>query len=48
MINAGIKDLKNRLSDYLRQVKKGEKILIAERMKLVALIEVEVLNYYFG
>jgi antitoxin (DNA-binding transcriptional repressor) of toxin-antitoxin stability system len=25
MIEAGIKDLKNRLSDYLRQVKQGER-----------------------
>ena len=38
MIEAGIKDLKNRLSDYLRQVKRGEKILITERKKIVASI----------
>ncbi len=38
MIQAGIKDLKNRLSDYLRQVKKGEKILITERKKVIATI----------
>ncbi|MDP3016381.1 MAG: type II toxin-antitoxin system prevent-host-death family antitoxin, partial [Deltaproteobacteria bacterium] len=31
MKTAGIKDLKNRLSYYLREVKKGEKILITER-----------------
>ncbi len=38
MIEAGIKDLKNRLSDYLRAVKKGEKILITERKKIIATI----------
>jgi prevent-host-death family protein len=42
MISAGIKDLKNRLSDYLRQVKKGEKILITERKMVIAtLVPVE-------
>lgn len=38
MKSAGIKDLKNRLSYYLREVKKGEKILITEREKIVAAI----------
>ena len=38
MIVAGIKDLKNRLSDYLREVKKGEKVLITERKKIIATI----------
>ena len=38
MIQAGIKDLKNRLSDYLREVKKGQKILITERNKAIATI----------
>jgi prevent-host-death family protein len=38
MIAAGIKELKNRLSDYLREVKKGEKILVTERKKIIATI----------
>ncbi len=38
MIEAGIKDLKNRLSDYLRQVKRGEKVVITERKKVIATI----------
>jgi prevent-host-death family protein len=38
MITAGIKDLKNRLSYYLREVKKGEKILITEREEIIASI----------
>jgi len=38
MITAAIKDLKNRLSYYLREVKKGEKILVTERKKIIATI----------
>ena len=38
MISVGIKDLKNRLSHYLREVKKGEKILITERDQVIATI----------
>ncbi len=38
MIAAGIKDLKNRLSYYLREVKRGEKILITERNQVIATI----------
>jgi prevent-host-death family protein len=38
MKTAGIKDLKNRLSYYLREVKKGEKILITERDQVIATI----------
>jgi len=38
MIAAGIKDLKNRLSYYLREVKRGEKILITERDQVIATI----------
>ena len=38
MISAGIRDLKNRLSYYLREVKKGEKILITERDRVIATI----------
>jgi prevent-host-death family protein len=35
---AGIKELKNRLSYYLREVKRGEKILITERDQVIATI----------
>jgi prevent-host-death family protein len=38
MIAAGIKDLKNRLSYYLREVKRGEKILITKRDQVIATI----------
>ena len=38
MIATGIKDLKNRLSYYLREVKRGEKILVTEREKVIATI----------
>lgn len=38
MIKAGVKELKDRLSHYLREVKKGEKILITEREKVIASI----------
>ena len=38
MIAAGIKELKNRLSYYLREVKKGEKILVTERGQVIAAI----------
>lgn len=35
---AGIRDLKNRLSHYLKEVKKGRSIVITERGKIVATI----------
>lgn len=38
MKTTGIKDLKNRLSYYLREVKKGEKILITDRDQVIATI----------
>ncbi len=38
MISAGIKELKNNLSKYLSQVKKGKDILITERGKAIARI----------
>ena len=38
MISAGIKELKNNLSRYLSQVKKGEDILVTERGKPIARI----------
>lgn len=38
MITAGIKDFKNKLSQYLSFVKKGEDVLITERGKVIARI----------
>ena len=38
MITAGIRDLKNKLSYYLREVKKGEKVLITDRDQVIATI----------
>ena len=38
MITVGIKELKNRLSHYLREIKKGEKVVITEREKVIATI----------
>ncbi len=38
MEKAGIKDIKNNLSSYLKQVKNGEEILITERGKPIARI----------
>ncbi len=38
MIAVGVKDLKNKLSYYLRMIKKGEKIVITEREKVIATI----------
>ena len=38
MITVGIKELKNRLSHYLREIKKGEKIAITEREKIIGTI----------
>jgi prevent-host-death family protein len=35
---AGVRDLKNKLSHYLREVKKGRSVMITERGKLVATI----------
>ena len=35
---AGVRDLKNNLSHYLREVKKGRSIVITERGKIVATI----------
>lgn len=35
---AGVRELKNKLSYYLREVKKGEKVLITEREKVIATI----------
>lgn len=38
MISTGVKDLKNKLSYYLRKVKKGEKIFVTERARVIATI----------
>lgn len=38
MISTGVKDLKNKLSYYLREVKKGEKIFVTERERVIATI----------
>jgi prevent-host-death family protein len=38
MKTAGVKDLKNRLSYYLREVRKGEKILVTDRDRVIATI----------
>jgi prevent-host-death family protein len=35
---AGVRDLKNNFSHYLREVKKGRSIVIAERGKIIATI----------
>jgi prevent-host-death family protein len=35
---AGVRDLKNKLSHYLREVKKGRSVVITERGKIVATI----------
>ena len=36
MIAVGIRDLKNRLSEYLRTVRRGEVVLVTERGKVIA------------
>jgi antitoxin (DNA-binding transcriptional repressor) of toxin-antitoxin stability system len=36
MIAVGVRDLKNQLSQYLQQVKLGEKVLITEHNKVIA------------
>ena len=38
MIAAGVKELKKQADHYLREVKKGEKILITERETVIATI----------
>jgi antitoxin (DNA-binding transcriptional repressor) of toxin-antitoxin stability system len=40
MITVGIRDLKNRLSEYLQYVKDGEKIIITEHKKIIAEISI--------
>jgi prevent-host-death family protein len=36
MVNVGTKDLKNRLSHYLRLVREGERVIVCDRGKVVA------------
>ena len=36
MITVGVKELKNRLSQYLQYVKNGEKVVITEHNKIIA------------
>jgi prevent-host-death family protein len=38
LTTAGVRDLKNNLSQYLREVKKGRSIRVTERGKIVATI----------
>jgi len=38
MKTVGVKDVKNRLSHYLREVKKGGKIIVTERNQAIAAI----------
>lgn len=38
MRKTGVKELKNNLSYYLREVKQGEKVLVTERDKVIATI----------
>jgi prevent-host-death family protein len=39
MSTVGIKELKNRLTEYLRRTKKGEEIIVTERGKPIAVIQ---------
>jgi prevent-host-death family protein len=36
MITVGVRDLKNQLSQYLRYVKDGEKIIVTEHNRIIA------------
>ena len=39
MSTVGVRELKNRLSEYLRRTKQGEEVIITERGKPIALIQ---------
>lgn len=41
MKNVGVRELKNRLSAYIRQVKEGEVVRVTERGKTVAILKKE-------
>jgi len=36
MISVGVRELKNQLSQYLQQVKNGERVIITEHNKIIA------------
>ena len=38
MITAGIREIKNRLSEYIRKVRAGERVVVTEHGKPVAVI----------
>jgi len=40
MIAVGVRDLKNQLSQYLRYVKDGERVIVTEHKKIIAEISV--------
>ena len=40
MITVGVRDLKNQLSQYLKYVKEGEKVVVTEHNKIIAEISV--------
>ena len=39
MSTVGIKELKNRLTEYLRRTKRGEEVIVTERGKPIAVIQ---------
>ena len=39
MSTVGVKELKNRLTEYLRRTKRGEEVVVTERGKPIALIQ---------
>ncbi len=39
MSSVGVKELKNRLTQYLQRTKKGEEVIVTERGKPIALIQ---------
>ena len=39
MSRVGVKELKNRLTQYLQRTKKGEEVIVTERGKPIALIQ---------
>ena len=39
MSTVGIKELKNRLTEYLRRTKKGEEVIVTERGRPIAVIQ---------
>ena len=39
MSAVGIKELKNRLTQYLRRIKQGEEVIVTERGKPIALLQ---------